>query len=80
MPSTVREMLMVRVVVESQDLEDVLEVLAGLEFPVNPELSLRGGETTVEFPAYGDQLEDIYSVLSGQARMETVTLLAGVGL
>ena len=80
MPSTVRELLMVRVMVASRDLEDLLEMLAGVDFPVNPELILCEGETMVEFPAYGDQLEEIYSVLPEQARVETITMLAGIGI
>ncbi len=80
MPSTVRELLMVRVVVASRDLEDLLETLAGLDFPVNPELNPCGGETMVEFPAYGDQLEEVYSVLPEQARLETVAMSAEIGL
>jgi len=80
MPSTVRELLMVRVMVASLDLEDLLETLARVDFPVNPELIPCGGETMVEFPAYGDQLEEIYSVLPEEARVETVAMLAEIGL
>ena len=79
MPSTVRELMMVRVMVASRDLEDLLETLAGVDFPVNPELIPRGGETMVEFPAYGHQLEEIYAVLPEEARVETVTMLAEIG-
>jgi hypothetical protein len=80
MPSTVVDLLMVRVRVESRDLEELLEALAGLEFPLNPELFPSGGETIVEFPAYGHQLEEIYSVLPDPARVDTVTMLAEIGL
>ncbi len=79
MPSTVVDLLMVRVRVESRDLEELLETLAGLDFPVNPELFPSGGETMVEFPAYGHQLEEIYSVLPDPARVDTVTMLAEIG-
>jgi hypothetical protein len=37
------ELVMVRVVVTAKDLEETLETLAELDFPVNPELFHRGG-------------------------------------
>ncbi len=80
MPSTVGELMMVRVRVDSRDLEELLETLAGLDFPLNPDLFPSDGETMVEFPAYGHQLEEIYSVLPDPARVETVTMLVEIGL
>ena len=71
---------MVRVGVAAREVEDVLETLAGLDFPVNPELFHSGGETIIEFPAYGHQLEEIHSVLPEQTKVETVSMLAEIGL
>lgn len=80
MPKTVGELVMIRVSVPAQELEDVLDMLAGLQFPVNPELFSCGGETRIEFPAYGHQLEEVYSVLPEQARVETVGMFAELGI
>ncbi len=80
MASTVGELLMVRVGVEARDLEEVLETLAGLDFPVNPELYPCGALTTIEFPTYAHQLEEIYLVLPVQAQVEAISMLAEIGL
>ena len=80
MPNTVDEFVMVRVTVPAQELEDVLDMLAGLQFPVNPELFSCGGETRIDFAAYGHQLEEVYSVLPEQVRVETVAMFAEVGI
>ena len=45
------ELLLVRLQVESRHLEDVLESLATLPFPVNPDLRHVGLMSIVEFPA-----------------------------
>jgi hypothetical protein len=74
------ELVMVRVVVAAQDLEEALEALAGLEFPVNPELLHRGVETTIEFPAYAQKVPSIHASLGDGARIETVSMLAQIGL
>ena len=58
------ELLSVRVSVEPRFLEDLLEALAALDFPVNPQLYHQTGLTTVEFPAYSAQLEKIRGVLA----------------
>jgi hypothetical protein len=57
------ELVAVRVSVEPRLLEDLLEALAALDFPVNPQLYHHTGLTTVEFPAYTAQLEKIRGVL-----------------
>ena len=80
MPNTVDELLMVRVTVPAQELEDVLDMLAGLRFPVNPELFSSGGETMIEFPTYGHQLKEVYSILPEQARVETITMFAEIAV
>jgi hypothetical protein len=71
------ELVSISVTVEPRDLEDLLDVLAALEFPVNPQIyhdasvvyvDRDGTErvepsTLVEFPAYGGQVEEIRTVL-----------------
>jgi hypothetical protein len=60
------ELISVRVAVEPKLLEDLLEALASLDFPVNPQLYHHTGSTTVEFPAYSTQLEKIRGALRRQ--------------
>ena len=63
-------LLSIRVSVEPRLLEDLLEALAEVTFPVNPEIhhpspALAGSRllTTVEFPAYENRLEEIRETL-----------------
>ncbi|HTS47706.1 MAG TPA: hypothetical protein VMH05_07165 [Bryobacteraceae bacterium] len=65
------ELVSVCVSIEPRLLEDLLEALAALEFPVNPQIHHKASETgdqtaniSVEFPAYGMQLEKIRGVLA----------------
>lgn len=58
------ELLLVRLDVESRQLEDVLESLAALPFPVNPDLRHVGTKSIVEFPVYENQLETVNSALA----------------
>lgn len=53
------ELLLVRLRVESRHLEDVLESLADLPFPVNPDLRHVGLHSIVEFPAFESRLEAV---------------------
>ena len=59
------ELVSVRVTVEPKVLEDLLEVLAALEFPINPQLYHHTAQVSVEFPAYSNQLERIREALAG---------------
>jgi hypothetical protein len=59
------ELVLARVLVEPRHLEDLLEGLAGLDFPVNPELHHRTGSVVVEFPAYAGHVEKIRNTLQG---------------
>jgi hypothetical protein len=52
-----------RIVVEPRLLEDLLEALARLDFPVNPQLYHRPAEVTVEFPAYSARVEEVRHTL-----------------
>jgi hypothetical protein len=44
-------------------LEELLEALASLDFPVNPQLYHRPSEVLVEFPAYSNQVEGVREAL-----------------
>ena len=72
------ELLAISVDVAARDLEDLLEALALLDFPVNPQIFhdaavvygfADGSEsetstTLVEFPAYGGRVQQIHDVLA----------------
>jgi|SRR5579872_3851279 len=58
------ELVSVCVSIEPRLLEDLLEALAALEFPVNPQLYHQTAHVSVEFPAYATQLENIRGVLA----------------
>jgi hypothetical protein len=57
------ELISLGIAVEPRLLEDLLETLAGLDFPVNPELYHHPTEVTVEFPAYSARIEEVRDVL-----------------
>jgi hypothetical protein len=57
------ELVSVRVSIEPRLLEDLLEALAGLDFPVNPQLYHRPARVTVEFPAYSSRVEEVRDAL-----------------
>ncbi len=52
------ELVSVTVSVDPRDLEEVLDILADLNFPINPQI-FHGPVTTVEFPAYAVHLADL---------------------
>jgi hypothetical protein len=53
------EFVSLRVSVEPTLLEDLLEVLARLDFPVNPQISHRPAQVTVEFPFSSTRVDDV---------------------
>ena len=57
------ELVRARVLVDPRHLEDLLEGLAELDFPVNPELHHRTGSVAVEFPAYAGHVGEIRNTL-----------------
>jgi hypothetical protein len=57
------DLVSVRISVEPKHLEALLEVLAGLEFPINPQLYHNHAATVVEFPAWGGRLTEIREAL-----------------
>jgi hypothetical protein len=74
------ELVSVRISVEPRLLEDLLEALAVLDFPVNPQLYHHTAEVEVEFPAYSSQIEHVREVLQsrgfGQSNLELSKVLA----
>jgi hypothetical protein len=57
------ELVLLRVTVEPKLLEDLLEALSSLDFPVNPQLYHRPAEVAVEFPAYSAQVQHVRDAL-----------------
>jgi len=68
-------LVLVRARVDSRLLEDLLETLADADFPINPQIRHGFPETTVEFPAYDNQIEEIRSLIlhAGLRRVELQT-------
>jgi len=56
------ELVSVRVSVEPRLLEDLLESLSAVSFPINPQI-YHGRPTVVEFPAYASRLEELRLLL-----------------
>ncbi len=57
------ELVSLRISVEPKLLEDLLEALARLDFPVNPQLYHRPAHVTVEFPAYSARVDEVRDTL-----------------
>jgi hypothetical protein len=57
------ELISLSIATEPRLLEELLEALASLDFPVNPQLYHRAAEVLVEFPAYSNQIERVGDVL-----------------
>jgi hypothetical protein len=54
------ELVSVQIAIEARLLERLLDVLANLEFPINPEIRHAAGPATlVEFPAWSGRLDGI---------------------
>jgi hypothetical protein len=57
------ELLSLRFSVEPRSLEHLLEALAVLDFPVNPQLYHRPAQVIVEFPAYSERVKEVRNAL-----------------
>jgi hypothetical protein len=57
------ELVSLRISVDPRSLEHLLEALAVLDFPVNPQLYHRPAQVIVEFPAYSDRIKEVRSAL-----------------
>jgi hypothetical protein len=60
------ELVSLSIATEPKLLEDLLEALALLDFPVNPQLYHRTAQVLVEFPAYSNQVEQVRDALLRQ--------------
>jgi len=60
------ELVSLAIAAEPRLLEELLEALAGLDFPVNPQLYHRPVEVRVEFPAYSAQVEQVRLALQSR--------------
>jgi len=60
------ELISLSIATDPKLLEDLLEALASLDFPVNPQLYHRPAEVLVEFPAYSSQVEQVRAALVDQ--------------
>jgi len=56
------DLLAVSIRVDPRRLEALLEALALVPFPINPQIH-HGAETVVEFPAYRDRIAELERVL-----------------
>jgi hypothetical protein len=88
------ELVSISVAVEPRDLEDLLEALAALDFPINPQIyhdaalvsvEHDGNErveprTIVEFPAYAGRLEKIRAVLGAYGFSGETIIAFGVSM
>jgi hypothetical protein len=74
------ELVSLSITAEPRLLEDLLEALAKLDFPVNPELYHRPAQVRVEFPAYSAQVEHVRNALRSHgfdpASLEVYAILA----
>lgn len=57
------ELVLLQISVEPRLLEELLEALARLDFPVNPELSHRPNSVAVEFPAWSERVQEVRKLL-----------------
>lgn len=57
------ELVSLRIAVEPKLLEQLLEALALLDFPINPQLYHRASDVLVEFPAYSTQVKKVHDTL-----------------
>ena len=71
------ELVLLRVAVEPRLLEYLLEALARLDFPVNPQLYHRPAQVTVEFPAYSARVNEVRDALARQGFSPATLEVAG---
>jgi hypothetical protein len=56
------ELINIRVSIDPRLLEDLLDCLAQVSFPINPQI-YHGRPTVVEFPAYEGKLREVREIL-----------------
>ena len=70
------ELVSLSVSAEPRLLEDLLEALAALDFPVNPQLYHRPAQVRVEFPAYSTQVEQVRNALRSRGFDSSVLVVS----
>jgi hypothetical protein len=60
------ELISLSITTDPKLLEDLLDALASLDFPVNPQLYHRPTHVAVEFPAYSSQVDLVRDTLARQ--------------
>ncbi len=59
------ELVLIRISADARHLEDVLDAVAELPFPINPEIHhATPQESRVEFPAYSQRVEEVRAILA----------------
>lgn len=58
------ELVSLSITVEPSTLESLLEALAGVCFPINPQIYHGGAATLVEFPAYAGRVDEVRSAIA----------------
>ena len=59
------QLVLIQICVEARSLEDLLDALAAVPFPLNPQIC-HHPETVVEFPAYSSRVDEIVSVITSR--------------
>jgi len=72
------ELVLLRAAVDPRFLEELLDALAQLDFPVNPELHHRLGQVVVEFPAYDRHVEEVGKILRDSGLDGLILQVCGV--
>ena len=67
----------VRIPTDPRRLEDLLEALAGADFPVNPQLYHHASTVVVEFPAYACQIDRLSELISAIGFAKDVMRICG---
>jgi hypothetical protein len=57
------ELVTLTYAVDHRHLEDLLEALASISFPVNPQLYHQPASVSVEFPAYSNSVPEVRAAL-----------------
>lgn len=61
------DLVLLRITVGARQLEELLETIASLPFPINPEIQHGdAGTSFVEFPAYSSRVEEVRRALVGR--------------
>lgn len=72
------ELVLLDVTIEPRLLEDLLEALAQLDFPINPELHHHSAQVIVEFPAYERRIDEVRNLLKNYGFDPTALQVASV--